>query len=96
MPLSSSFAFSVLIAGIPLPEYTKDGVTYVESNLWTPVSYQQRVREVVYGEIEEQEWPVTPYQLLISAKPHCPQSWFEVYIDGAKVYGRVLNGGQEW
>ena len=43
--------FSVLIAGLPVPEYHQDGKVYVESNLWTPVSYNQRVREMVYGEV---------------------------------------------
>ena len=51
MPSDGNFGFSVLIAGLPVPEYRQDGKVYVESNLWTPVSYTQRVREVVYGEV---------------------------------------------
>jgi len=96
MPSDGNFGFSVLIAGLPVPEYLQDGKVYVESNLWTPVSYNQRVREMVYGEIEEQEWPVTPYQIRVYTYPHCPQSWFDVYVDGVKVGWRVLAGGREW
>jgi len=51
MPSDGNFGFSVLIAGLPVPEYLQDGKVYVESNLWTPVSYNQRVREMVYGEV---------------------------------------------
>ena len=96
MPTDGNFGFCVLISGLPVPEYHKDGKIYIESNLWTPVSYNQRVREIVYGEAEEQEWPVTPYQVKITVKPHCPQSWFDVIIDGVKVGRQVLSGGGQW
>lgn len=96
MPTAGDFCFSVLVGDAVLPEYNRDGVTYVESNLWTPVSYKQRVREVAYGEIEEQEWPVTPYKVRICSTSRCPQSWFHVYVDGVEVGKRVLSGKQEW
>ena len=51
MPSDGNFGFSVLIAGLPVPEYHREGKVYVESNLWTPVSYNQRVREMAYGEV---------------------------------------------
>ena len=51
MPGDGNFKFAVLIAGLPVPEYYHDGKIYVESNLWTPVSYNQRVREMAYGEV---------------------------------------------
>ena len=51
MPSDGNFGFSVLIAGLPVPEYRHEGKVYVESNLWTPVSYNQRVRELAYGEV---------------------------------------------
>ena len=38
-------------AGLPVPEYYHDGKKYVESNLWTPVNYNQSVREMAYGEV---------------------------------------------
>lgn len=81
-----------------MPEYRKDGKVYVESNLWTPVSYRQRVRELAYGEVEEQEWPVTPYQVKVYAEPQCPQSSFVLYVDGIRTSRllRILSGGQSW
>ena len=51
MPSDGNFAFSVLIAGLPVPEYHHEGKVLIESNLWTPVSYNQRVRELAYGEV---------------------------------------------
>jgi len=124
MPSDGNFGFSVLIAGLPVPEYRQDGKVYVESNLWTPVSYKQSVREMAYGEvrqiicpvlpfsetnyslsqlffapatqIEEQEWPVTPYQVKVSTQPHTPDSWYYVYVDGVKVHGKLLGAGREW
>ena len=35
--------------------------------------------------MEEQEWPVTPYQIKVYTLPHCPLSFFSVYVDGVKV-----------
>lgn len=96
MPTDGNFSFSVLIADLPVPEYTHEGKVYVESNLCTPVTYRQLVRETVYGEIEEQEWPVTPYRVKVEASPHCPQSWYELYVDGTKVGKRVMQGGETW
>ena len=91
MPTDGKFGFSVLIAGLPVPEYLKDGRYYVESNLWTPVSYKQLVRELAYGEVEEQEWPVTPYQIKVYTLPQTPLSWLHVYVDGVKVHKCALN-----
>ena len=51
MPSDGNFGFSVLIAGLSVPEYHHEGKVYVESNLWTPVSYNQLVRELAYGEV---------------------------------------------
>ena len=47
-------------------------------------------------QIEEQEWPVTPYEMQISAWAHCPESWYFLYVDGVKVNWKVLKGGKEW
>lgn len=98
MPTDGCFGFSVLVAGLPVPEYTKDGETYVESNLWTPASYQMSIREFAYGEMEEQKWPVTPYTIRVYTEPHCPLSWFDVYVDGVKVGWEVCGGAlrKEW
>lgn len=93
MPTDGKFSFCVLVDGVELPEYQKDGVTYIESSLWTPVSYKQRVRELAYGEIEEQEWPVTPYQIRVTVQPFCPDSWYHIYVDGVKVDWHVLGSG---
>ncbi len=94
MPTDGNFSFSVVIAGLPVPEYEREGKVYIESNLYTPVSYQQQVKEMVYGEIEEQQWPVTPYQVKIQSMPHCPQSWYDVLVDGTVVGRRGLQGGE--
>lgn len=61
MPSDGNFTFSVLIAGLPVPEYRQDGKVYVESNLWTPVSYKQSVREMAYGEVRQIICPVLPF-----------------------------------
>lgn len=98
MPTDGCFGFSVLVAGLPVPEYTKDGEIYVESNLWTPASYQMSIKEFAYGEMEEQKWPVTPYTIKVYTKPCCPLSWFDVYVDGVKVGWEVCGGAmrKEW
>ena len=47
-------------------------------------------------QVEEQEWPVTPYQIKIYAQRHCPNSWYYVYVDGVCVNWNVLDSGKEW
>ena len=89
----ADFKFHVLIAGLPVPEYHKDGRVLVECNLFTPVSYKQTVRELVYGEVEEQEWPVTPYEVRVETSSTCPFSWFRLYVDGVEVNGDVCGEG---
>lgn len=94
MPRDAKFSFSVLIGGRPVPEYKQNDETYVESNLFTPYSYKQEVRELVNGEVETQEWPVTPYEVQVFLNPKMPTSWFDVFIDGVKVSKLLLKGGQ--
>ena len=94
MPSDGNFGFSVLVGGLPVTEYRLEDRVLIESDLWTPTSYKQLVKEVVYGEVEEQEWPVTPYQIKLSVEPHCPISWYDVYVDGSQVAHWVLDGGQ--
>jgi len=94
MPSDSFFGFSVLIAGRPVPEYVHNGRVFVESNLWTPFSYNQPMEEFVNGEKEQQKCPVTPYQLLIHLAPHCETSVVFVYVDGVRVTKMILERGQ--
>lgn len=94
MPSDSFFGFSVLIAGRPVPEYVHNGRVFVESNLWTPFSYNQPMEEYVNGEKEQQKCPVTPYQLLIHLAPHCETSVIFVYVDGVRVTKMILERGQ--
>lgn len=94
MPSDGQFGFTVLIGEFPVSEYAKDGHTYVESNLFTPFSYQQEVTELVNGEKEVQSYPVTPYQLLIRSGPNCEKSAFFVYVDGVLVTRLLLERGQ--
>ena len=94
MPSDSFFGFSILIAGRPVPEYLKDGRVYVESNLWTPFSYNQEMEEHVNGERETQKCPVTPYQLMVHLAPHCETSVVFIYVDGVRVTKMLLERGQ--
>ena len=71
MPSDSNFGFSVLIAGLPVPEYHHEGKVYVESNLWTPVSYNQRVRELAYGEVgSESSYKISTVYSLEKCRSH--------------------------
>ena len=70
-PEMANFKFHVLVAGLPVPEYRKGRRVLIECNLFTPVSYKQKVRELVYGEVEEQEWPVTPYEVRVETTRRC-------------------------
>ena len=47
-------------------------------------------------QVEEQEWPVTPYQIKVYTQTHCPDSWYYVYVDGVQSEWEVVNGGTEW
>ena len=94
MPSDGYFGFTVLIAGRPIPEYLHDGRVYVESNLGTPFSFNQQLEEVVDGEKEVQNCPVTPYQLFIQLAPHCETSVVFVYVDGVRVTKLLLEKGQ--
>ena len=75
MPSDGNFGFSVLIAGLPVPEYRHEGKVYVESNLWTPVSYNQRVRELAYGEVGSKSSYKNPVTLLsiLKCRPYLEQ-----------------------
>ena len=54
MPTDNIFSLKILVNGQVIPEYVKNEKVYVESNLFTPVSYTQKVTEVVDGETETQ------------------------------------------
>ena len=95
MPFDAFFGFHVTIGSQTVPEYVKGDVVYVESNLWTRVSYKQTVRELVQGEVEEQQWPVTPYKVEVEAKASCPQSWYFLYIDGVLAGRAVLKATEK-
>ena len=95
MPSDGMFAFNVLIGGYPLPEYTHEGHVYVESNLYTPFSYDQEISELVNGEKEVQSFPVTPYQLLLRLSAEADEaSAFFIYVDGVMVTKVLLEKGE--
>lgn len=94
MPSDGNFAFRILVGTVPQPEYTRGDSTYVESNLWTPASYQQEVSEYVDGEKEVQHFPVTPYQILLRLSKHCDTSAFFIYVDGVLVTRVLLEKGE--
>ena len=54
MPSNQDFSLHVLVGDTILPEYEKDGLVYVESNFFTPVSFKQQAEENVDGEVEIQ------------------------------------------
>ncbi|KAK2143626.1 hypothetical protein LSH36_825g03027 [Paralvinella palmiformis] len=85
MPSNKHFTLSILIGGTVVPEYTKNDIHYVECNLSTPVSYKLPEADVIAGEIEKQEWPVTPYSLKIETHNLDETCYFRVLIDGVKV-----------
>lgn len=94
MPSDNNFAFRVLVGRVPLPEYEHKGQSYVESNLWTPYSYQQETTEYVNGEKEVQNFPVTPYEILLRLGAHCETSAFFIYVDGVLVTRVLLEKGE--
>ncbi|MCH9631682.1 MAG: hypothetical protein S4CHLAM37_17070 [Chlamydiia bacterium] len=96
MPANGKIGFSVRIGDSDIPEYHKDGQYYVESNLFTPVSYLQEVREMVYGEIEAQEWPVTPYAVKVYVSDGEKDLYYslKLFIDGVKIDSTLLRGGE--
>ncbi len=70
MPANSKFGFSILVGGKELAEYShpEDSTRgMVESILASPVTYWLNVREYssYSEEMEEQKWPVTPYQIMV-------------------------------
>lgn len=90
MPSDGFFSFEVLVGGEVIPEYQHEGKTYVESNLWTTVSYKQEAKEYVDGTVECQEWPVTPYEVRVKLHPGTPHCWATLRIDGVKVSQHVI------
>ena len=54
MPMNADFSLEVLVGGCVLPEYSKDGDHFVECCLFTPITYTQKVEEIVNGEKEKQ------------------------------------------
>ena len=70
MPSNAKFGFSILVGGKELPEYTHpqdDSRVLVESILWAPVTYWMEIKEFCKfsGELEAQDWPVTPYEIKV-------------------------------
>lgn len=92
----ADFSFRVLVFGLPLPVYQRDGRVMIESNLFTPVSYKVRKRQIVNGELREHEFPVTPYQVRVDVKATVPKSLFRLYVDGVLVNWNIIEGGQSF
>ena len=84
MVKSGKFSLEVLVGGVPLAELvTESGVTYVETRFDTPSTYKVTSKEKdPFGEVYEQQWPVTPYSLRISNRTG-DKVHATVYIDGA-------------
>jgi len=54
MPSNDVFRFSINVGETPIAEYEREGKYFVECNLYTPVSYQQKLSEEINGELETQ------------------------------------------
>jgi hypothetical protein len=54
MPSKNYFSVKLLVAGVPLPEYERNGNYYVECCLSTPVSYKSKSSTFTNGETESQ------------------------------------------
>ncbi|XP_006820006.1 uncharacterized protein LOC102802113 [Saccoglossus kowalevskii] len=94
MPSNDYFKFHVLVEGDAIPEYTKDGQAYVESDLFTSSSYMTQTVEEVHNELEVQQWPVTPYQVEITSADFAPDRLFRLFVDGKLVVSKVLGNGR--
>ena len=92
----ADFTFSVLVFGLPMPEYRKDGRVLIESNLFTPVSYKQTTTRLVNGEVHRRECPVTPYQVRVDTASNCPKALFRLYVDGVLVNWNVFGEGKSY
>ena len=92
----ADFTFNVLVFGLPMPEYHQDGRVFIESNLFTPVTYNLRARQMVNGELREHECPVTPYQVRVSTNALCQKSLFRLYVDGVLVNWSVFGKGKNY
>lgn len=69
---------------------------YIECNLSTDYSYKQKLTEMVSGEMESQEVPVTPYTIEIEISPNLTETYYyRVFVDGIKVKGLSLEGGDK-
>ena len=84
MVKSGKFGLEVLVGGVPLPELvTESGVTYVETRFDSPVTYKVTSKDKdPFGEVYEQQWPVTPYTLRISNRSG-DKVHATVYVDGS-------------
>lgn len=92
----ADFSFHVLVFGLPMPEYQRGRRVMIESNLFTPVSYKVRKRQIVNGELREHEFPVTPYQVRVDVNPTVPMSLFRLYVDGVLVNWNIFGGGKSF
>ena len=54
MPSNADFTTEILIAGVAVPEYEKDGKYFIECNLNTSLTYMDKVTEIVQGDRESQ------------------------------------------
>ncbi|XP_060068261.1 uncharacterized protein LOC132548414 [Ylistrum balloti] len=85
MPTNGDFTLSIRVGDTTLPEYNKDNICYVESNFFTPFSYQHEYSEIIHGENEMQKWPVTPFVIAIYGKDTIQHSYYHVFVDGQLV-----------
>ena len=66
------------------------------NTLVSPTSVCQLMFSSLTPQIEEQDWPVTPYQIKVYTQAHCPDSWYYVHVDGVVSEWEVVHGGTEW
>lgn len=109
MPVKNGISVFVTVGGAKLQEYipeevadaelvldeVEDADCYVESELFTGVSYKKIIYEKYAGGVEEVPWPVTPYKVKVINQSGSAACWATVFVDGVKVKRLHLKGGEQ-
>ncbi|VDI72199.1 Hypothetical predicted protein [Mytilus galloprovincialis] len=82
--METTFSFSVLVGGKPLPEYKADGDTYIEANLHSQSSY---IIQDTDDEGYQQHYPVTPFEIIGNFKNRLTlPCYLRLCVDGQQIW----------
>ncbi|CAD5113620.1 DgyrCDS2783 [Dimorphilus gyrociliatus] len=97
MPSSEDFKLEILVNKQPIHEYVdnKTGKVFVESNLYSPISYLQKITEKIEGQTVTQNVPVTPYEIRLTTSNKARGQYFRIMVDGMKIKGMSITPGKE-